>query len=73
MSINAAIDNKCEQQEIKEAYQTAMDGFEEAPVLNEEIRLREKAKAARKRFYQAVSAEEGSETIKSLCRHLESR
>jgi hypothetical protein len=40
MSINAAIDNKCEQQEIKEAYQTAMDGFEEAPVLNEEIRLR---------------------------------
>lgn len=25
MSINAAIDNKCEQQEIKEAYQTAMD------------------------------------------------
>lgn len=66
MSINAAIDNKCEQQEIKEAYQTAMDGFEEAPVLNEEIRLREKAKAARKRFYQAVSAEEGSETIKSF-------
>ena len=66
MSINAAIDNKCEQQEIKDAYQTAMDGFEEAPVLNEEIRLREKAKAARKRFYQAVSAEEGSETIKSF-------
>ena len=66
MSISATNDNGYEQQEIKEATQTAMDGFEEIPVVNDATRQRVKLEAARKRFYQAVSAEEGIETIRSF-------
>jgi len=44
--------------------QTALEGFQEVPIDDEDARQREAAKAARRRFYNAVSAEDGMDIIR---------
>ena len=51
---------------IHTAEQTALDGFDPVPFNNEETSEADAARAARKRFHDAISQEEGMDTIRSF-------
>ena len=59
-------ENSTATNQVNQATQTALEGFEPVPVVSEKEKAREEARTLKERFHNAVSCEQGMDTIRGF-------